>query len=141
MSKVRHPPNERDLDFDDDNFNLNLSMIGFQCLVRLILVPIGTPKYVKGKKSKVQPKILAQFEVSLSDTPIPNTLDLLKLTFSPDATWKHFKILAKFYKLFLWCAIFAWFFYAHVFHPLLLSFILSFNILNLPFNRRLLEGN
>nr|GFC17226.1 hypothetical protein [Tanacetum cinerariifolium] len=76
LIRVRRPPMERMLAFQPDNLALKRSMRIFQFAIRLILEPMGKPRYEKGKESASQQVHATMEKTSLFETPAPKTLDL-----------------------------------------------------------------
>lgn len=68
------PPIDNIFAFQVLNLDLNLSKIGYQLLIRAILRPIGTPRYLKGNKFASHPVTLAKPVVSPSKTLTPKKL-------------------------------------------------------------------
>ena len=93
------PPKDNDFAFQVESLAQNLLKIGSQFFLRDILAPIGTPKYMNGKEPILHLKTLSIRDNSLELVPIPNSLDLAKLTLSPEEIWKHLSIWAKFHML------------------------------------------
>lgn len=63
-ASVTRPPNDKVFDFQTDNFDLNLSIMGCQFFSSFIFAPTRTPRYVKGSFSGSHPRGAAHLDTS-----------------------------------------------------------------------------
>lgn len=94
--KVNLPPVESSLPFQDASFLPVLSIRGSHAVKRDILLPKGSPRYVRGKEPTLEWRDLAAFRSQFSRVLMPRISLLWKLTWSPKANWKRMRFFLTF---------------------------------------------